>query len=327
MLVERRRAGRLYGPRGAELGCHRQPISVEVDGGDVSAVASGRVHEEGPDAAGTDDDDVIIGGQPPAAHRVHGDRHRLRHGRYVAAQTATLEIDTGAGRNRGELGEGAVAVEADGEVVVTQIGAPGSAVLAFPARHTCTGGHQVTLVEPGDVAPGGDDGAGELVTRHDRPAMTGDVVSVIDREHRRAVGELCGVGAADPHGGDFEQQLVVGRHGRGDVLEADVEPAVKARRLQAMLTHGDTRTSPLAVCSLASTEPPLRWLQSIVVRSRSRTRGNREATNVAVGQTGARQRGALAFDCSGLIQCSHANGSGSSSSSPSTARSAGARRR
>ena len=86
MLVERRRAGRLYRPRGPELSCHRQPISVEVDGCDVSAVASGRMHEEGPDAAGTDDDDVIIGGQPPATRRVHGDRHRLRHGRYVAAQ-------------------------------------------------------------------------------------------------------------------------------------------------------------------------------------------------------------------------------------------------
>ena len=217
-------------------------------------MASGRVHEEGPDAAGTDDDDVIVGRRSAAAHRVHGDRHRLRHGRHVAAQAAALEVDAGAGRNRGELGEGAVAVEADREVAVAQVGAPGSAVAAHPARHAGTGGHQVTLGEPADVAPGGHDDAGELVTGHHRPAMTGDVVSVIDREHRRAVGELCGVGAADPHGGDLEQQLVVGRHGRRDVLDADVEPAVIARRFHSMLMFVDevTSTGPFGLTGVTS---------------------------------------------------------------------------
>ncbi len=233
MLLEGRRARRLQRPRRPELGGHRQAVAVEIDGGHVGAVARQRVHEEGPDAPGTDHDGVFVGRRPAAAHRVHGDRHRLRHRRHVAGQMALGEADTGARRNGGELGECAVAVEADREVAVTQVGAPGSAVAAHAARHAGTRGHEVALGEPADVASGGDDGAGELVAGNHRSAMSGDGVGVIDREHRRAMGELGGVGAADPDGGDLEQQLVVRRHRHGHVLDADVEPAVISRRLHA----------------------------------------------------------------------------------------------
>ena len=62
-----------------------------------------------------------------------------------------------------QLGEGAVTVEPDREVAGAEVGAPGPAVGAHAARHAGAGRDEVTLGEPADVAPGGDDGAGELV--------------------------------------------------------------------------------------------------------------------------------------------------------------------
>ena len=136
------------GRRRAERRRHRQPISLEIDGGHVGAVASGGVDEEGSDPAGTDDDDVIVDRRASAAHRVHGDRHRLGHGRDVAVQVAAVEVDAGAAGDGGELGERAVAMQPDREVVVAQVGAPGPAAGAHAARHAGTGRHQVALGEP-----------------------------------------------------------------------------------------------------------------------------------------------------------------------------------
>ena len=171
-----------------------------------------------------------------------------------------VDVDARAGRHGRLLRQGAVAVEPDREVASAQVGPPIAAVGAHTARHAGARGDEVTLGEPTDVATGGDDGPGELVARCHRSAMSGHGVGGVDREHRRAVGELGGVGAADPDGGDREQQLVVGRHRRGHVLDADVEPAVIARRLHL---------SPLD-----------RRVQSIVMFSPPRARGNREGTRV-----------------------------------------------
>ena len=111
LLGERRRAGR----RARVLAAPSVVATVNRSPSRSTAVTwvpwrAGGVDEEGSDPAGTDDDDVIVDRRASAAHRVHGDRHRLGHGRDVAGQVAAVEVDAGAGGDGGELGERAVAV-------------------------------------------------------------------------------------------------------------------------------------------------------------------------------------------------------------------------
>ncbi len=99
----------------------------------------------------------------------------------------------------------------------------------MPTRDAGAGRDQVPLGEPADAAAGAGDDTGELVTRHHRAAVAGDGVGVLDREQRRPVGELTGVGSADADGGDLDEQFVRRRRGDREVLDADVEPAVRVR--------------------------------------------------------------------------------------------------
>jgi hypothetical protein len=59
--------------------------------------------------------------------------------------------------------------------------------------------------------------------------VTGFRVAPLDGEHRRTVGELMGIGSADPHRSDLDQEFALGHHGAGYILDSDVTSPVKHR--------------------------------------------------------------------------------------------------
>ena len=183
--AERGREGALGGVAGEEQG--------------LGAGEARELQREEADHAAADDDDALAGPGRADVDAVERAGQGLAEGAVVGVEVGRQD-DGLVGREGGELGEAAVAVDAGGDVVLAEIDAAAEAGVAMAAPGVGVAGDAGAFGQ-GDAGAAGGDDAGELVAER----------------HRRGGGELAleevAVGAADAGGLDADHDLAGGGSG------------------------------------------------------------------------------------------------------------------
>ena len=188
--------------------------AVLVGVGDDDVACSGVVGYGGghdADGTGSGDEDVFAEDREGEGG-VDGVAEGIEDGGDLGVDAGAVAPDVGH-RDDDELGEGAVAIDADAEGVGAEMAAAGEAVAAASADDVALSADELADGEVGDVGAYGDDFADELVA--DDEALpdggAGPGVPLVDVE----------VGAADAGVEDADLYVVDADLGLGDVLEPE----------------------------------------------------------------------------------------------------------
>ena len=167
-----------------------------------------RRHE--PDGTGTRDEHVFAEDREleGGVDRVP---ERVEDGGYGEIDARDVPPHVGLG-DGDEVGEGSGKIDPDSLRLLTQMAPPGEAVATAAADDMALGADDLAYLEPGNIGPDLDDPACEFVTHGHRRRNRGlsPLVPVVDVD----------VGAADPRGEDFDQDVVGPDRRHGHVVES-----------------------------------------------------------------------------------------------------------
>ena len=139
---------------------------------------------------------------------------------------AARDVDTRGRGHGGELCQSAVPIETDSGIRGAEVRPPPATPGAGPAGDAGAGSHERSCLQTERFIAGILDEPSELVAGDHRAEVAGHRVTFLEREHDRAVGELCAIRAADADGGDAQEHLARSRLRPRDLLDADVSTAV-----------------------------------------------------------------------------------------------------